>query len=272
MYAQCPECLTVFSFDAATVAQAHGTVACGKCGATFGCLATLTEELPEETCETLPVHPTSPAPPVLMMSVVRADESLQAPLFAHAPPAAEEHESHELPSFARLERLPERAPHTLRWVLACAALALLLGAQLVWAERRPLLHNPQFAPWLRSACAHLGCHLPLIADVDKLQLVSRDVRPHPSVPGALIISATVRNEAAVCPALSGGHDHALGPGRQPHRHASVPPLRLPRRCHRQDARSGTRRLHGHGVRGQGPGQEGGRLRIRISVTPDACGV
>jgi predicted Zn finger-like uncharacterized protein len=196
MYAQCPECLTVFSFDAATVAQAHGTVACGKCGATFGCLATLTEELPEETYETLPVHPTSPAPPVLMMSVVRADESLQAPLFAHAPPVAEEHESHELPSFARLERLPERAPHTLRWVLACAALALLLGTQLVWAERRPLLHNPQFAPWLRSACAHLGCHLPLIADVDKLQLVSRDVRPHPSVPGALIISATVRNEAA----------------------------------------------------------------------------
>lgn len=196
MYAQCPECLTVFSFDAATVAQAHGTVACGKCGATFNCLPTLTEELPEETCETLPVHPTSPAPPVLMMSVVRADESLQAPLFARAPPAAEEHESHELPSFARLERLPERAPHTLRWVLACAALALLLGAQLVWAERRPLLHNPSFAPWLRSACAHLGCRLPLIADVDKLQLVSRDVRPHPSVPGALIISATVRNEAA----------------------------------------------------------------------------
>lgn len=196
MYSQCPECLTVFSFDAATVAQAHGTVACGKCGATFDCLATLTEELPEETYETLPVHPTSPAPPVLMMSVVRADESLQAPLFRHAPAAAEEHENHELPSFARLERLPERPSHTLRWTLACAALALLLGAQLVWAERRPLLRNPEVAPWLRSACAHLGCRLPLVADLDKLQLVSRDVRPHPSVPGALIISATVRNQAA----------------------------------------------------------------------------
>lgn len=194
MYAQCPECLTVFSFDAATVAQAHGTMACGKCGATFDSLATLTEELPEETYETLPVHPTSPAPPVLMMSVVRADESLQAPLFSHAPDTPEA-DSHELPSFARLERLPERPPHTLRWVAACAALALLLGMQLVWAERRPLLRNPGTGPWLRTACVHLGCRLPPVADLGKLQLVSRDVRPHPSVPGALIISATVRNNA-----------------------------------------------------------------------------
>lgn len=194
MYAQCPECLTVFSFDAATVAQAHGTVACGKCGATFDCLATLTEELPEETAETLPVHPTSPAPPVLMMSVVRADSSVQAPLFSHAP-ATHEHDSHELPSFARLERLPQRPAHTLRWALACLALALVLGIQLVWAERGPLLHDPQTGPWLRAACMQLGCRLPLVADIDKLQLVSRDVRPHPSVPGALIISATVRNDA-----------------------------------------------------------------------------
>ncbi len=195
MYAQCPECLTVFSFDTATVAQAHGNVACGKCGATFNSLATLTEELPEETYETLPVHATNPAPPVLMMSVVRADDSVQAPLFSHAPDEPAAHESHALPSFARLERLPERPAHTLRWVLACAGLALLLGVQLVWAERRPLLADAQTGPWLRAACATLGCRLPLIANTDKLQLVSRDVRPHPSVAGALIISATVRNDA-----------------------------------------------------------------------------
>lgn len=196
MYAQCPECLTVFSLDAATVAQAHGTVACGKCGATFSCLATLAEELPDDTYETLPLHPTSPAPPVLMMSVVRAEDSPQAPLFSHAPDTAHEHDHpHELPSFARLQRLSGRPGHTLRWVLACTALALLLGVQLVWAERRPLLRNAQFGPWLRSACSILGCRLPLVPDLAKLQLVSRDVRPHPSVPGALIISATIRNNA-----------------------------------------------------------------------------
>ena len=196
MYAQCPECLTVFSFDAATVAQSHGSVACGKCGATFDCLPTLTEDLPEETYETLPVHATSPAPPVLMMSVVRAgdDDAVQPPLFSHGADTPEA-DAHGLPSFARLRRLPGRPRHTLRWSLACGALALLLGLQLVWAERRPLMRNPQFGPWLRAACEGLGCSLPLVPDLAKLQLLSRDVRPHPSVPGALMISATVRNNA-----------------------------------------------------------------------------
>jgi len=196
MYAQCPECLTVFSFDSATVAQSHGSVACGKCGATFDCLPTLTEELPEETYETLPVHPTSPAPPVLMMSVVRAsdDDAVQAPLFSHGPDTPEP-DAHGLPSFAQLKRLPERPRQALRWALACAALVLLLGVQLVWAERRALMQNAQFGPLLRTTCEELGCSLPLVPDVAKLQLISRDVRPHPSVPGALMISATVRNNA-----------------------------------------------------------------------------
>ncbi|RAP58225.1 zinc-ribbon and DUF3426 domain-containing protein [Oleiagrimonas sp. MCCC 1A03011] len=201
MYAQCPECLTVFSFDAETVAQAHGTVACGKCGATFDCLPTLTEQLPEETYETLPVHPSSPAPPVLMMSVVRAgpEDSVQAPLFAHAPPAAEDEDDAPagMPSFARLQRLPQRTTHRVgRWAAVCGALALVLAAQLVWAERRPLTANPNTRPWMQTLCGWLGCTLPPVADLSKLELISRDVRPHPSVPGALIISATVRNDAS----------------------------------------------------------------------------
>jgi predicted Zn finger-like uncharacterized protein len=196
MYAQCPECLTVFSFDADTVAQAHGTMACGKCGATFDGLATLAEELPEEAYETLPVHATSPAPPVLMMSVVRAqtETSPQAPLFQHPVEEDEEHPA-GLPSFAKLQRLPRRAHYTWRWMLGCLALSLLLGTQLVWAKRRALTANPETGPMLRKTCAMLGCTLPPVADLAKLELVSRDVRPHPSVANALIISATVRNNA-----------------------------------------------------------------------------
>lgn len=196
MYAQCPECLTVFSLDAETVAQAKGTVGCGKCGADFNCLVTLTEQLPDEPYETLSAHPASPAPPVLMMSVVRARNApvAQPPLFAPRP-THEQASAESLPSFARLEHLPHRPHHTLRWVAGCLLLALLLGGQLVWAKRRALNVDPDTGPVLRSACALLGCTLPPVADLDKLELLSRDIRPHPSVPGALIISATVRNNA-----------------------------------------------------------------------------
>src|SRR5699024_10063127 len=89
MYAQCPECLTIYALDTATLAQAQGNVGCGQCGATFNALATLVEALPEEDFEILPVHPNSPAPPILMMAVVH-DAPPQHPLFEDASTRADE--------------------------------------------------------------------------------------------------------------------------------------------------------------------------------------
>jgi hypothetical protein len=70
-----------------------------------------------------------------------------------------------------------------------------LGAQLAWAKRDALISDPRVGGWLRDACATLGCRLPLVRDVRRLQLVARDVRTRPGPDGALSISATVRNDA-----------------------------------------------------------------------------
>jgi predicted Zn finger-like uncharacterized protein len=188
MYTQCPECLTIFTLDAATVAQAHGAVGCGHCGATFDTLATFTEQLPPEPFETLPLHPPNPAPPVLMMAVYRSPAA-QEPLFERPPaPAA-------TPAFARRHGRAVALRHPLRWALGCAALSLCLCAQLAWAERGDLAASAVTGPALRQACAWLHCALPPVSDPQRLQLLSRDIRPHPSVPGALLISATLRNDA-----------------------------------------------------------------------------
>ncbi|HET8554602.1 MAG TPA: zinc-ribbon and DUF3426 domain-containing protein [Rhodanobacteraceae bacterium] len=204
MYAQCPECLTIYELDAATLAQAHGTVGCGQCGATFNALPTLTEHLPDEPFENLAVHPSSPAPPILMMAVVR-EQPPQQVLFKPAPAdsgveAAETDTVDEPPtSFPSFVLRPRHRPapyrHTWRWVTACVLLALCLGVQLVWAKRKPLTANPATRPWLTQACRLFGCTLPPVRDLAQLQLLSRDVRPHPNVPNALLISATVRNNA-----------------------------------------------------------------------------
>ncbi|HET7359894.1 MAG TPA: zinc-ribbon and DUF3426 domain-containing protein [Rhodanobacteraceae bacterium] len=188
MYAQCPECLTIFTLDATTIAQARGSVACGHCGASFDSLATLAEDLPPEPFDTLPLHPSSPAPPVLMMAVFRPQPSQQG-LFEDAAKAAT-----ATPSFARTRRVA-RPRHALRWALGCLLLGLCLAGQLAWAQRGDLLADARTGPLLRQACARLHCALPLQSAPEQLQLLSRDVRPHPSVPGALLISATVRNAA-----------------------------------------------------------------------------
>jgi predicted Zn finger-like uncharacterized protein len=82
------------------------------------------------------------------------------------------------------------------WALGCALLALLLAAQLAWADRSELFRNPATQAWMARACRNVPCNLPLIRDTAKLELLSRDVRPDPNAPGALTVTATIRNSAA----------------------------------------------------------------------------
>lgn len=82
------------------------------------------------------------------------------------------------------------------WTFGCLLLALSLAAQLAWNDRAALFRNPQTRPWVAQVCNSLPCHLPLIRDVSKLELVSRDIRPDPATAGALVITATLRNDAA----------------------------------------------------------------------------
>lgn len=77
----------------------------------------------------------------------------------------------------------------------CLVLVAVLAAQVAWAERVALVLNPATQAWTLRACAAIDCHLPPIRDVSRLELLSRDVRPDPGRAGALMITATVRNDA-----------------------------------------------------------------------------
>lgn len=192
MYTQCPECLTVYAVDAGVLAQAHGSVRCGHCTMVFDALPSLSETLPSEHFASLPARPPGAESPLLVEPVFRpmpdavdvADpDEVTAPAVAHATPA-----------FAR-PRAPRMHGANLRWIAGCGMLALLLVAQLVWANRASLAADSGLRPILARLCTTLPCTLPPLKDISRLTLLSRDIRPHPSVPGALIISATIRNDA-----------------------------------------------------------------------------
>lgn len=193
MYTQCPECATVYSADAATIARGHGMVACSHCNALFDALRTLADQLPAEPFERLDVHTPEADPPRLGVPVYRPNT--QAVTFTFDPderPRPRERK-HSTPAFARHARPSggRRWP----WVIGTVLLSLSLTGQLAYAERDSLLNNDSVRPWLDQACAVLDCRLPLRHAGHHLELLSRDIRPHPSVPGALIVSATVRNAA-----------------------------------------------------------------------------
>lgn len=193
MYTQCPECLTVFKLADADLAVAHGSVRCGHCAAVFDGLRRLAEQMPPEPFERLPTHALLATPPQLQSPVFRPNPA-QAMLFAlsETPRVADRPAP---PGFASRRRRA-RPPRTLPWLAASALLLLTLAGQVAWADRAHWIDRGGVRAWLDPVCTRLGCQLPLRHDAARLALLSRDIRPHPSVPGALIISATLRNDAA----------------------------------------------------------------------------
>lgn len=233
MYTQCPECLVVYKLGAATVVAARGRVRCASCAAEFDALATLSDELPPEPIHSLALQRSSGVPPLLNVPAVRP-KTAQRELFVDdgedevedtgAPATGPDaivaalnrpRGSVEKPmpvtrdtNTIRAQR--ERGANMTRkhaarsarsggsnvgWWLGAAVLMLALGAQFAWAYRAELLAYPEIQRAVTRACQELRCTIPAVAAPERIALLSRDIRPHPTVPNALVISATVSNNA-----------------------------------------------------------------------------
>lgn len=99
-----------------------------------------------------------------------------------------------LPSFARRRR---RGASGFGWKsgAAIAGLALLLVLQLLLADRVNLASDARWRPLLANVCGVFGCSLPPWREPGAFSVLARDVRPHPSTPGVLRVTATFRNDA-----------------------------------------------------------------------------
>jgi hypothetical protein len=101
------------------------------------------------------------------------------------------------PNFARARAPVAASNGKRRWVLpsVIAGLSLLLALQWVLADRARLAADARWRPFVAQLCGVLRCRLPPWREPDAFALLDRDVRPHPSIPGALRVSATFRNDA-----------------------------------------------------------------------------
>ena len=204
MYAQCPECLAIYKLGAAPLTAARGRVRCGGCASEFDALLTLTEELPTGSVNQLPHHAPS-APPLLSVPAMRP-HAPQRELFVRFDPDQPKRPTSTIdptlradrasaPSFVRRPRTRAVPRGGYGWSLGALLLLLVLLAQWAWLERVRLMSNPAVLRVAESACARLRCTLPAVRDESRIALLARDVRPHPSVPNALVISATLANQA-----------------------------------------------------------------------------
>jgi predicted Zn finger-like uncharacterized protein len=182
MYTQCPHCLTVHALNAAQIALGRGELVCGVCEKNFNGLERLSDS-PAQAAAGYGRGSLAQAPRVLPEGM--ADPREKPPEGVPAGPAA--------PQFV-LRRRRARVRGSGRWWAASAVLGLLLAGQIVLAQRAELAQDAALRPWLQRLCAVLACDLPAYADPQRIALLNRDVSPHPSVPDALLITASFRND------------------------------------------------------------------------------
>lgn len=235
MYTQCPHCLTLFEVEPDQLAQARGQLCCGACGQAFDGLERLAErpEAVGESRDPAPVPPrvdpivdplqadlfvqpgvaaTEPAAAAASAAVSPDSSDSGAARSAPAAPTAAttsaDHAEFEHataseaagatttpPSFVRRHRSARRRAGGLAWLAAAVALGALLALQIALAQRHELAADARFRPALEHLCGTLGCDLPPWRDPDRLQVIDRGVVPHPSTADALLVTATIRNDA-----------------------------------------------------------------------------
>ena len=101
------------------------------------------------------------------------------------------------PSFARQNRAHATPPaDTPRWQWGLVlALALLLGLQIILADRARLAADAGTRPLVSGLCTVLRCSLPAWHEPSAFSMLSRDIRPVPGQAGALQVQTSFRNDA-----------------------------------------------------------------------------
>ncbi len=83
----------------------------------------------------------------------------------------------------------------LAWGLGSLALVLILALQLAWFERGKLIYHPTGHAMLQAFCSLAGCRLPERRNLERLEIVSRDIRPEGGMPPRLALRLVFANLA-----------------------------------------------------------------------------
>lgn len=181
MYAECPRCQALFRVTRSQLESAEGWVRCGECGYVFDAGETLST--PDEQA------PPPPDPDSIDADDLFAGTDLDA---SEPEPTTEPLEPGEAPPSKRRRR----RGGTLLWTIASLLLIALLGSQYLLSQREQFARHPELRPLLGQLCRVAGCTLPPLRNLADIELRSRNVFAHPNIPHALMITATMVNNAS----------------------------------------------------------------------------
>ena len=216
MFFPCPHCQFLVNHHPQLRPLPHACPRCGRPLIEDGVsLVDLESSVPDAPdAEAASVAPAAPAASGSLATLL-IDPPVAAPVSIEADPTAEENEEAatvepvEAPPASEPEPAPAAATTAStgpafaaptaagrgrwRWALI-ALLALLLGLQILLADRARLAADPGWRPVVERLCAVLGCTLPSWHEPTAFLMLDRQIRPA-DTPGALRVDATFRNDA-----------------------------------------------------------------------------
>ena len=205
MYTLCPSCKTLFGINAQQLAAAQGRVRCSVCRTAFSALDNLSEHPDEllapgrtpkcgERMDAQEPPPDVSEVPVDAASAASVQHAADEFDLINAPPiVAEDRLTSGFPAVPVPKRISVTA--TLAWSVINLGLIAILAVQFVYFNRHDLARYAEWRPALEDMCQYAGCDLPPQRDIAKIILANRELRSHPEVPNALLVTATLVNNA-----------------------------------------------------------------------------
>ena len=217
MYAQCPNCQTVFNISDAQLQAAAGKVRCGSCQETFNAFENLLDHLPGQqpaaaapATRPLPEEPGAAFDPNLDLASALDTQELMGGLDVGgggAAAGASPMDQTMIQDTGRTMAGGTRRLGTGRfsfnrpglgalWGVGVGLMVLLLPLQFLLVNAPQLAQTkPGLRPLLSGLCSVAGCTLPPRRELSALTLGERQVRSHPDAPGALMLEGVISNRA-----------------------------------------------------------------------------
>ncbi len=198
---QCPHCHSVFRLDVAALEQADGQVRCGHCLAVFYAEVSEAEPEPEDSpfadidddsngVDSIRYESTDY---IFTENNHTLDDAVQA---------INEDDEYAVADIiptelrAQTERKKGYGFFGKLFISLAVLLCLAAGAlQYAWYNRDELVKINELRPWLEKACELAQCDLPQARDPSLFLLSSKNIFTHPNEKNALMVSATIINQA-----------------------------------------------------------------------------
>jgi len=181
MQTECPHCNTIFRVKESELEQADGQVRCGHC------LAIFKADNPYNTTTYQTEHD--------LKNNFEESESTEPEVSDDTHIVAD-----VIPPELRAESRKGKKHFGFLGSLVLTLLILIsisgLFLQYAYYNRNNLVKITELRPWLETMCEQVHCTLPPPKDRKKIILSSKNVFSHPNVEGALMVSASIVNQAA----------------------------------------------------------------------------